>query len=45
MFPMESIINTNLNQGRHFDNDREGTNTGEYASGDEWLYYKSCILT
>ena len=41
---MGSIINTNLNQGRHFDKDSEGTNTGECARGDGWPYYKSCIM-
>ena len=34
MFPIESIINTNLNQGRHFAKDIEWTNIGEYAGWD-----------
>ena len=37
MFPIESILNTNFNQGRHFDKGREGTSTGEYAGGDGYI--------
>ena len=37
MFLIESLINTNLNQGRHFAKDIEGTNTGEYAGVDGYI--------